>query len=200
MRKLLLGQKKQPRICWGILLIALLLSLGGCAYRWGEGERMVPGGYKNITVPVFENRSHETGIEVYFTNAMIEEIDRSRSAHVTSKQRADVAVEGTIQTVKYVPGAQKSSASTNNLPANTVLTAEYRILITTLIRVRHLSDNRILWSASFSGEKSYISPQVESAVVNSVNSLYNHSAHHQNITLMAQEMMTEAFQQMTENF
>lgn len=197
-------RRKQNRKLRGLrffylAFVLLWLAQSGCAYRWGQSERMIPGGHNSVAVPMFVNKTHETGIEVYFTNALIEELDRSQ-VFVTKKDQAEAIIEGVIETVNFVSGAQKSADSSNHLPPGSVLNAEYRILVSTRLQIRRIQDQKILWSARFSGEKSYPAPQVEAATVNSVNSLYNHSAHHQTIKLMAHEMMAEAYQQMTENF
>ena len=55
-----------------------LVILAGCAYHAGSGDRQIPGGYRSIAVPVFKNQTNEPGIEAYFTNAMIVEIERAR--------------------------------------------------------------------------------------------------------------------------
>jgi hypothetical protein len=62
------------------LLLKWCIYLGlltGCAYRFGNVSRSLPGGYKYISIPVFKNKTQETGIEVGFTNALIQEFDRS---------------------------------------------------------------------------------------------------------------------------
>ncbi|MNY58066.1 hypothetical protein D3C86_1943590 [compost metagenome] len=62
------------------------------------------------------------------------------------------------------------------------------------------ADGTELWSGSFSGERTYVAPQVTLAGVNSVNPLYNLSARRQNIDIMANDIMTEAHDRITENF
>ena len=182
-------------------IIAGLLAQG-CAYRAGMGDRQIPGGYRAIAVPVFKNMTFETGVETYFTNAMIREIERARVGKITDKSDAQVVLEGTVDSVRYVGGNTVSNAEKGGkmLPNNTVLNLQYRILLTTTLRLRRAADQKILWEQSFNGERSYDTPQVAISGLNSVNATYNHSARYQNIQQMASDMMTEAHSRLTENF
>lgn len=186
------------------LRILLLLSLfsTGCAYRLGAASRSIPGGYKQISIPVFKNRTQETGIEVAFTNNLIQEFQRSRIARIVDNSLSEVAVVGNIDSVQYLPGAKRvaGDSSTPYLPSGTVIASEYRILLTVTVKVVRQADGTELWSGTFSGERTYAAPQVTLAGVNSVNPLYNLSARRQNIDVMASDIMAEAHDRITENF
>jgi hypothetical protein len=68
------------------------------------------------------------------------------------------------------------------------------------VKVVRQADGTELWAGSFSGERTYAAPQVTLAGVNSVDPLYNLSARRQNIDLMANDLMLEAHDRITENF
>ncbi|XGC82068.1 LptE family protein [Bdellovibrio bacteriovorus] len=178
------------------------LSLTGCAYRLGAATRSMPGGYKQISVPIFKNKTQETGIEVSFTNALAQEFQRSRIARVVDNSLSEVAVIGTIDSVQYYPGAKRvaGDSSTPYLPLGTVIASEYRILVQVTVKIVRQADGTELWSGSFGGERTYAAPQVTLAGVNSVNPLYNLSARRQNIDVMANDIMVEAHDRITENF
>ena len=180
-----------------LLFGALLFS--GCAYRFGLAERRIPGGYELVAVPVFKNETPEVGIETYFTNAMVRELERSKLAKVTDKSHAQVVLEGTVARLRYEKTATVTGAS-GNLPNGAALTTEYRIYVTTSLRLRRNSDQKVLWSATFEKETSYLAPKIGVPGLNSANALYNHSAHYQNIALLAVDMMSEAHDRLTENF
>lgn len=184
----------------GLLILSLFLStlLTGCAYRLGAATRSIPGGYRQISVPVFKNKTQETGIEVAFTNALIQEFQRSRIARVVDNSLSEVAVVGQIDAIQYLPGSSREGVL--NLPKGTVIAAEYRIRLGVTVKVVRQADGTELWSGSFSGERTYVAPQVTLAGVNSVNPLYNLSARRQNIDVMANDIMTEAHDRITENF
>jgi hypothetical protein len=186
---------------YSILLTFLLIS-SGCAYHLGSSERTIPGGYKQISVPIFKNRSQETGVEVALTNALIQEFQRSRIARVVDNSLSEVAVVGTIDSIQYLPGAKRTSGDSSApfLPLGTVIASEYRILMTVTVELKRQADGIQLWSGTFSGERTYVAPQVTLAGVNSVNPLYNLSARRQNIETMAGDLMIEAHDRITENF
>lgn len=176
-------------------------SLSGCAYRMGAATRSIPGGYRQISVPVFKNKTQETGIEVAFTNALIQEFQRSRIARIVDNSLSEVAVIGQIDSIQYLPGSpRKAGEASVYLPNGTVIASEYRILLSVTVKVVRQADGTELWSGSFSGERTYAAPQVTLAGVNSVNPLYNLSARRQNIDVMANDIMSEAHDRITENF
>ncbi|WP_253696961.1 LptE family protein [Bdellovibrio bacteriovorus] len=185
-----------------ILTVSFSVLLSGCAYRMGAASRSIPGGYKQISVPIFKNRTQETGIEVGFTNALILEFQRSRIARIVDNSLSEVAVIGQIDNIQYIPGAKRVAGEQSSayLPNGTVIATEYRILLTVTVKVVRQADGTELWSGSFSGERTYAAPQVTLAGVNSVNPLYNLSARRQNIDVMANDIMAEAHDRITENF
>lgn len=183
-------------------IVVSSLALSGCAYNLGSAKRSIPGGYRQISVPVFKNKTQETGIEVSFTNSLIQEFQRSRVARVVDNSLSEVAVIGTIDNIQYMPGAKRLSgdSATPLMPLGTALASEYRILLTITVKLIKQADGTELWKGSFHGERTYQAPQVTLAGVNSVNPLYNLSARRQNIDVMASDLMLEAHDRITENF
>lgn len=182
--------------------LILSVFLSGCAYHLGVASRTIPGGYKQISVPIFKNKTQEPGLEVGFTNALIHEFQRSRVARVVDNSLSEVAVIGQIDSVQYLPGAKRVSgdSAAQYLPEGSVIASEYRILLSVTVKVVRQADGTELWSGAFTGERTYAAPQVTLAGVNSVDPLYNLSARRQNIDLMANDLMLEAHDRITENF
>lgn len=180
-----------------VYLVFLALVIAGCAYRLGSPDRSLPGGYHQVNIPIFKNLTQETGVEVAFTNALIQEFERSRAGKVAPAHHSEVLVEGEISSIQYLPGGKKEGGT---LPTGSVIASEYRILVAARLRVLRASDRSALWEGSFSGERTYVAPQVTQGGINTVNPLYNLSARRQNIDIMAQDMMAEAHDRMTENF
>ena len=175
----------------------LALSLSACAYRFGLSERSLPGGYRQVAIPVFKNSSADVGIEISFTNALIRRFARSNVATVVDKESAPVVLEGLIKEIKTIAG---SSAATTSLPAGAVLFTDYRLLVTVDMALRRKSDDKILWTGSFRNEQAVQAPRVGAAVLNSANATYNHNIRIEKIALAADETMSEAHDRMTENF
>jgi hypothetical protein len=188
---------------WG-RAVSLTLLLSGCAYHWGTAERVLPGGYRQISIPVFINRTAQVGIEVPFTNAIIREFEQSKIASVVPLESAPLRLEGFIDSIKYESRSAAKSGDANAeipaLPTDTVLTTSYQMVIRARLRLRRASDQAVLWEGDVTAEKVYPAPRIGSAVVNSANVLYNHSARQLNIVSLANDMMEEAHDRMTENF
>ncbi|CAN5428998.1 hypothetical protein BH10BDE1_BH10BDE1_04890 [soil metagenome] len=185
------------------LIFSCAVSLFGCAYSMGTGERRLPEGYQLVAIPVFKNATQEVGIEVPFTNAIIRELARSQIARVVPKSEAQVVLEGEILKIQYDVATQSNCDGSNctiAIPQRTVLNTEYRINIFTKLKLRRLSDGKVLWSEDFNAQKSYLASKIGLEGLNSANALYNHSARQENISAMAADIMAEAHGRMTENF
>lgn len=186
------------------LLITSGLSLSSCAYHLGVRGRTLPGGYSSVEVPLFVNLSQEPGVEVAFTNSLVQEFEKNKVAKVVYSSRqgkAAVVIRGEILSVVYKgtsPIQKKDKAPL--LPVEAVLATGYRVIVTTKISLIEKGTNKLLWSSSFSGENSYAAPLVTTARLNSVNPLYNLSSRRRVIESMAQDLMVEAHDRMTENF
>lgn len=185
----------------GLLILALATS--ACAYQMGIGTRGLPGGYKQLAIPVFTNKTQEVGAEVDFTNAMIREFEQSQVAEVVSVDTAPLKLEGEIKSVKYETRSAAQAAEKGEIPAlptETVLTTSYQMVVETTLRLRRMSDQAVLWEGRVINEKVYSAPRIGTPVVNSANVLYNQSAKKQNLSTLASEMMEEAHDRMTESF
>lgn len=185
-----------------LFVLLLTSTLFGCAYRYGLSDRALPGGYTQIAIPVFKNVTPDVGIEMFFTNALIRRFARSQVARVTDKELAPVVLEGTIKKIEVQPGPAKtnSTGQLESLPDNAVLTTSYRLIMTANIILKRKSDDKTMWEGNFVNETEYFAPQVGTPIVNSANATYNQSARQQKIAALAEEMMAEAHDRMTENF
>lgn len=175
--------------------------MSSCAYKLKSTQRQLPGGYQSLVVPVFVNRTQETGLEVSFTNALIHEFSRSKVALLQEGNRADAKVVGTVvDLLVEATNRVTSGGSGSTLPEGTVLATSYRMVINVNLKLVRQSDQRELWSHDFRSEKTYNAPEVSMAVVNTVNANYNLTARRQALDTLAQEMMNEAHNLMTESF
>lgn len=179
-----------------------LTSSAGCAYRFGMSERSLPGGYTQVAIPMFKNNSTDVAIESLFTNALVRRFSRSQVARVTDKDSSPLILTGTILKVQteHGPAVTNASAQLPTLPKNAVLTTQYRLIATVQMILTRKSDEKILWQGVFKNERVYFPPRIGTEVVNSANATYNQSARMESFRVMADEMMTEAHDRMTENF
>ena len=181
-----------------------LLFLSSCAYKFGYQSRKLPQSYQQISVPMFSNITQEVGLEAYFTNALIQEFERSQVAKVSSRNLAPVYVKGEITGVHIRYNSQdlanNQPGSMRYLPKNTVINTAYRIVVDVQIDLVRSSDKKVIWSQNFSDERVYNSAQISLPGLNTANPLYNNSAKHQNMKVLALDMMKEAHDRMTERF
>jgi hypothetical protein len=183
-----------------VLVLALILPLSACAYHFGLTERALPGGYKQLAIPMFKNLSQEVGIEADFTNALIRRFARGKVAQITDKNTAPLTLEGTIQHVDVTSDSPQNPTQLYTLPTGTVLNTQYRIVVTSEIVLRRKSDDRILWRGSFRNEKVYPAPRIGQTILNSANATYNQSAKLAIIATLADDQMAEAHDRITESF
>ena len=153
-----------------------------------------------MAIPIFKNKSTEVGVEPLFTNALIRGIERSQAAKVTDKETAPVILEGTITRIETLQGATKDGKNLVTLPADSVLVSDYRLRVFAQIKLKRKSDEKVIWQGGFQNEKVYSSPVIGTAIINSANATYNQSARLQALALLAEEMMTEAHDRITENY
>lgn len=185
-----------------ISALIFITSATGCAYRFGLSDRALPGGYTQVAIPVFKNNSQEVGIEMDFTNSLIRRFSRSRVAKVTDKESSPLVLVGTIENVDTIngPAVTKDVKQLETLPEQAVLITEYRLVVKTHLMLKRKSDDKIMWQGTFSNEKVYNPPRIGEDLVNSANATYNTSARRETIARLAEEMMAEAHDRMTENF
>ena len=185
------------------LITLILLSLpSACAYKFGLSSRALPGGYAQVAVPVFRNDTAEVGLETVFTNSLIRRFARSQVARVTEKDASPLVLEGAVRQITVNSGAMVTNKDKQmpSLPDVAVLTTEYRLQVTADIKLRRKSDDKIVWTGSFTNERVYQAPRIGTAVVNSANSTYNQSVRTRTLALIADDLMAEAHDRMTENF
>lgn len=184
-------------------------GLTGCAYRMGYGTRQLPGGYRTIAVPMFKNKSHDAGIEVYLTNAMVRELERMRIGRLAPKSEAQVTLQGTVMNILYSPvnttlidkDAVGDEALKTTAPAGAKINQQYIINLRVELKLVRNADQKVLWEGAFVRDQSYNTPRlIAEEGLGGANALYNHSARYQNLETMAADLMAEAHDRLTENF
>lgn len=194
------GQLTSVLLVFRLMILLLVNVLCGCGYKFGLAEHALPGGYKQVAIPVFKNSTEDVGIEIPFTNALIRRFARSQVARVIDKESSPLILEGTIVKIDTISGPAVSNTELQTLPDRAVLTTEYRLVVSTNLILKRKSDEKVIWQGSFSNEKVYAAPRIGKEVLNSANATYNQSARMETIARLAEEMMAEAHDRMTENF
>ncbi len=191
MRKFYYWENLIPIIFCGICFLN-----ASCAYRLGSSDRGLPGGYRQVSVPMFKNYTMEPTIEKYFTNSLIQEFERSKVALITDSARSEVEIIGEITSLSTTPDGIRETGKSLGTQLGSIM----RLYLTAKITLRKQSDKSVLWEGEFTDQRSFSAAQVLTPGVNTVNPLYNLSAKRQNIELMAQNLMSQAYDRLTENF
>lgn len=195
------------------VISVMLLALSACSsYQLGHGDRKFPGGYDRIAIPIFKNRTPEINIETYFTQSLRLEFERSELAQVTSKDGAQVIIEGIIGTISYRPTVQTDDTkeeigspivtadNVSPLPKDTAFNQAYGVDVGVTIIARKVSDNKILWRSSFTKTRTFQAALLGAPGVSNSGPIYNQDIREITIAAIADDMMSEAHDRMTENF
>ncbi len=194
-----------------VALMLILLFLAQCGYNWGHSNRSLPGGHKTVFVEMFNNQTQTAGIEAFFTDALKMELERSGFVIVTTKEKAELILEGDIIIVD-----NKGISTINSFQAKDFSNADpiqrtstkfqasmfngYSVQVVTNLKAIRTRDDQSIWQTSLKGQQNYLGARLLKQGVRSSNVLYNHSRKKQTIKLIAKDMMNEAFDRLTENF
>jgi len=80
----------------------IMFYLSGCGYRF-TGRGTLSPEIQKIAIPIFVNKTRETGIENIFTSILIEEFTRTGRVSVVDEPLADVVLRGTITSYNVSP-------------------------------------------------------------------------------------------------
>ncbi|MBT8342664.1 MAG: hypothetical protein HKP58_20640 [Desulfatitalea sp.] len=105
----------------------------GCGYRL-VGSGSLPSGVTRIAVPVLENRTGESGLEIIVTNAILDEMTRRQKNLVVDETQAEAILAGSI-----------NSLSATTAGRATLLNAvERRLAITASLTLKRTNGD-VLW-------------------------------------------------------
>ncbi len=194
-----------------ILSLLVLLGLSHCGYNWGHQTRDLPGGHKTVYVELFDNPTKELGLEADFAHALTQELERSGFAIVTNRDSAELIIKGDILSVDIVGKGSDPNFVSKDFSGNTIATrtatpysasffTAYSINIAVNLRAVRSRDKQLVWQSTFSGSEAFQSARLKRQGVRSSNVLYNEARKKQTIKLIAQQMMSDAFDRLTENF
>jgi outer membrane lipopolysaccharide assembly protein LptE/RlpB len=129
-----------------LAVVVLLLSLLGCGYHFPGTGGALPGDVKNVYLPLFVNRSSEPQLENLLGNELSRVFSRNANIElVEDQQQAEAILEGTISAY----GSRALSYDKNDD------ISEYRATMTLNVKLRQLSDGRLLWQGDVSWADEY---------------------------------------------
>jgi hypothetical protein len=131
----------------GLLFFLLFTS---CGYTLNHRLKDTFKSSTGIFVPVFDNRTSQTGAEIVFTNALIQELQSHSEIVYTDRRPGCLVLQGVVTHVDVVPTA-------NTIPGYAGLQSYRRIPSELGVRVAILFTlfdsfkNQIVWSKELSG-------------------------------------------------
>jgi hypothetical protein len=130
----------------GWVILFIFLAAGGCGYQLqGRGTPSDPG-IQAVAIPVFGNRTAQTGIESEVTRALVEKFTSSRRIRVGSQASADALLLGTVKSF-----ATASVAVTTG----TQVTTGYRAALTVEVTMQRTGDGKVLWKEEITEWRNY---------------------------------------------
>ena len=152
-----------------------------CGYQFaGRGD--LPGGIQTLSVRILENKTSETGAEITFTNALINELNRRRRGSVVEGASADGVLQGAIQTIVW-DTVSRTGVKT---------AAERRVYATIALTLTDLEGNELWKRAGIRAEQAY-------AVVDG-NKSATESNRRRAITTLSEQMAEEVYRRLTDKF
>jgi len=164
-----------------VLMLAFLLVLSGCGYRFvGGGD--VPKGMQTIYIHLIENRTAEVGIEIILTDQLKNEFISKYKGQLAPIDQADGILSGRITDVRTVTVARRSTQSS----------LEKRVVITIDLTVKNQDDD-IIWSTrGMSGSETYAVEQSDRQATE--------TAKQDAMELVLLRLGQEAYYRMTDDF
>ena len=133
-KELRLGMLDVNRCSWILLAVVGCLIIGGCGYSLKGASSP---GESTIEVPVFDNRSIETGIEAVITDRILEELRSMPGWKVVPPGSGRYLLKGTIQDFSSEPIAVTDRR----------ISSRERATITLDVSFRDRSSGEDLWRA-----------------------------------------------------
>ena len=175
-----------------------------CAYKLSSQVDALPNQVKRVHMPVFNNKSTEPGVEVYFTESLKTEAIKSGLVQLAgSESDSDAVLTGVITDIDVVSDESVNESKDDGqsfLPNSTVLSSQTRVIVTVTVTLKKKNSSEILWSSDFKQSRVYTPPQITLPVISTANNLYNLSARRQTLEILSKEMMQLAFDRLVDNF
>ena len=116
-------------------LVFCAILHNGCGYHFIGQNSEVLSGINSIAIPYFENKTYQSGLERYVTEALVDEFVKSRTIAIVSEGEADAVIRGVIEEFReYVSAFGKD----NNA-------LEYGTFLTLSVTLEKKDTGEVLW-------------------------------------------------------
>ncbi len=134
--------------CLAVALIAVL-TLSGCAYKFGEIRPTPMRSVRTLSVPTFKNNTYESRIEVLFADTLVKRLQQDGTYQIVNSNQADAILSCTI--TKIDRGALRSVQN------NVLATSEFSLTVHVLYTVIDQKTGATLMSGTAIGQTSFFS-------------------------------------------
>ena len=118
-----------------VFILLLTLSLSACGYQLAGRGGHIHDEIKSVAIPVFENKTMEPVIEEEFTPMIIREFIKDSRIKVVDRTEADIVLNGNVNSYKESPLSFDQNQEV----------LEYRITVTTHLKITRQKINNIIW-------------------------------------------------------
>ena len=123
-----------------------LLFLTACGYQIAGRGGHIQSGVKTIAIPVFENKTMEPIVEEEFTSAVLKGFIKDSRLEVVDRSQADLVLDGIVTLYKESPLSFDQNQNA----------LEYRMTITTHLRLLQQSTKNVLWERDITASSEYM--------------------------------------------
>lgn len=116
-----------------VFLVMVIISGIGCGYHFA-GSGGFPAGIQSVSVPVFKNKTAQTGAENTFTSGLLYEISRRGGVALADQNDAAATIIGTVSSIR--------TATVSHTEAN--VSAERRVYVVLNVRLID-SSGAVIW-------------------------------------------------------
>ncbi|MFN7952545.1 MAG: LptE family protein [bacterium] len=139
-------------------LLALVASVGACGYQFQGTGNALPSDVKTVAIPIFRNDSDLEGVELDFTEALIQQFVRGRQVRIVDDVAdANAVVKGLVRRVRV--RAVSFSETDEALEAQMTV-----VLSVSLERAR---DGKVLWADNGVSDKEEFAVTADAVVTRS---------------------------------
>ena len=79
-------------------IVCVLFFTCSCGYKFSNKGHL-PENVTKVFVEIFENKSFETGAEIFFTSALINELIKNTNIEIVKQKNAKAVIKGTIRSI-----------------------------------------------------------------------------------------------------
>ena len=132
------GQNKKNLRVFFTFLVILLAIIPGCGYYSFKGA--LPSYIQSVAIPIFVDRTAYPGVQELVTDKVIEAFVNDNTLKVVDESKADIILNGTIQSVSQRAAAVKSGETV----------AEYQIYVSVKVVCEDIKKSKKMYEKVFS--------------------------------------------------